>query len=540
MRTNDLLSLVTGFAVCLLLVAGCSDAKKDAASAGRNGIQYAPAPACSAPMGVNQSADSTVLSGDAAEFNTESFDVITENEFVDSLSNPKSTFSIDVDTASYSIVRRMINDGRTPMKDAVRIEELVNYFDYQYDGPKDDGHPFSVHTDLGKCPWDETHQLVRIALKGKAMPKRERPNCNLVFLLDVSGSMNSPRKLPLVKQAMRMLVENLQEADRTAIVVYAGASGVVLPSTSASKSDVILAAMDKLEAGGSTNGGAGINLAYQIAAKNFIEDGINRVVLCTDGDFNVGNTGRGSLKDQVAAKANANISLSVLGFGTGNLKDDMMETLADRGDGNYAYIDSQLEARKALVEQINGTLITIAKDVKIQIDFNPARVGAYRLIGYENRMLKNEDFADDKKDAGEIGAGHTVTALYEIVPASEDSPARVDSGSEFVETKLKADASSSDTVLKVHLRYKLPKETESETFSVALDRKSSDPVEMPSGDFQFAASVAAYGMLLRDSKFKGDVDWDWVVQSAKSSLGEDRNGYRSEFVKLARQASVMN
>ena len=540
MRTNDLLSLVTGFAVCLLLVAGCSDAKKDAASAGRNGIQYAPAPACSAPMGVNQSADSIVLSGDAAEFNTESFDVITENEFVDSLSNPKSTFSIDVDTASYSIVRRMINDGRTPMKDAVRIEELVNYFDYQYDGPKDDGHPFSVHTDLGKYPWDETHQLVRIALKGKAMPKRERPNCNLVFLLDVSGSMNSPRKLPLVKQAMRMLVENLQEADRIAIVVYAGASGVVLPSTSASKSDVILAAMDKLEAGGSTNGGAGINLAYQIAAKNFIEDGINRVVLCTDGDFNVGNTGRGSLKDQVAAKANANISLSVLGFGTGNLKDDMMETLADRGDGNYAYIDSQLEARKALVEQINGTLITIAKDVKIQIDFNPARVGAYRLIGYENRMLKNEDFADDKKDAGEIGAGHTVTALYEIVPAGEDSPARVDSGSEFVETKLKADASSSDTVLKVHLRYKLPKETESETFSVALDRKASDPVEMPSGDFQFAASVAAYGMLLRDSKFKGDVDWDWVVQSAKSSLGEDRNGYRSEFVKLARQASVMN
>ena len=540
MRTNDLLSLVTGFAVCLLLVAGCSDAKEDAASAGRNGIQYAPAPACSEPMGVNRSADSTVLSGDAAEFNTESFDVITENEFVDSLSNPKSTFSIDVDTASYSIVRRMINDGRTPMKDAVRIEELVNYFDYQYDGPKDDGHPFSVHTDLGKCPWDETHQLVRIALKGKAMPKRERPNCNLVFLLDVSGSMNSPRKLPLVKQAMRMLVENLDEADRIAIVVYAGASGVVLPSTSASKSDVILAAMDKLEAGGSTNGGAGINLAYQIAAKNFIEDGINRVVLCTDGDFNVGNTGRGSLKDQVAAKANANISLSVLGFGTGNLKDDMMETLADRGDGNYAYIDSQLEARKALVEQINGTLITIAKDVKIQIDFNPARVGAYRLIGYENRMLKNEDFADDKKDAGEIGAGHTVTALYEIVPASEDSPARVDSGSEFVETKLKADASSSDTVLKVHLRYKLPKETESETFSVALDRKSSDPVEMPSGDFQFAASVAAYGMLLRDSKFKGDVDWDWVVQSAKSSLGEDRNGYRSEFVKLARQASVMN
>jgi len=478
--------------------------------------------------------------GSEPEFNTESYDVITENEFVNSLANPKSTFSIDVDTASYSNVRRMISEQKMPPAGAVRIEELINYFDYQYPSLESDGHPFSVHTDLGKCPWNEAHQLVRIGLKGKTFSRQKRPDCNLVFLLDVSGSMHSLNKLPLVKEAMRMLVENLDRRDQIAIVVYAGSSGVVLPSTSASDSDAILRAMDQLKAGGSTNGGEGINLAYQIAAKNFIEDGVNRVVLCTDGDFNVGVSSRSSLVDLIAAKAKSGISLSVLGFGTGNLKDDTMESLADRCDGNYAYIDSKLEARKALVEQINGTLITIAEDVKIQVDFNPARVDSYRLIGYENRMLENEDFADDKKDAGEIGAGHTVTALYEVVPTGADSPARTDSGSEFVETKLKADAANSDSVLKVNLRYKLPDETESKTFSVALDRKASDPVEMPSGDFQFAASVAAYGMLLRDSKFKGDVDWEWVVNSAKSSLGDDPNGYRSEFVKLARQAQVMN
>ena len=533
MRTFNFLVLSASLAFCVLIVAGCSENREASMHAGKSAASVRPMAFGSEPAMMYDSAVEP-------EFNTESYDIITENEFLDSLSNPKSTFSIDVDTASYSNVRRMINDGKVPTKGAVRIEELVNYFDYQYDGPQGDDRPFSVHTDLGMCPWNKKHQLVRIALKGKTMPKRERPDCNLVFLLDVSGSMNSSRKLPLVKNAMRMMVENLEEADTIAIVVYAGASGVVLPSTSASDANTILSAMDRLQAGGSTNGGAGIELAYKIAAKNFIEDGVNRVILCTDGDFNVGNTGRGSLKDLVAEKAKSNIALSILGFGTGNLKDDMMETLADRGDGNYAYIDSQLEARKALVDQLSGTLITIAKDVKIQIDFNPARVGSYRLIGYENRMLENEDFEDDKKDAGEIGAGHTVTALYEVVPTGEDSPARVDSGSEFVETKLKADASSSDTILKVHLRYKLPKETESESFSVALDRKASDSVELPSGDFQFAASVAAYGMLLRDSKFKGDVDWDWVIKSAKSSLGDDPNGYRSEFVKLARQAQVMN
>ncbi len=515
----------------LVLLAGC-DSSTDATFSKR-------APLGDAQFVKAKAVGNAIKAVDEAAFNTESYDVIDENEFVDSMSNPKSTFSVDVDTASYSNVRRMLNDGIAPPKGSVRIEELVNYFDYQYEGPQDEQHPFSIHTDIGKCPWQERHQLVRIALKGKTMPKRERPDCNLVFLLDVSGSMNSNRKLPLVKRAMRMLVENLEGNDRIAIAVYAGSSGLVLDSTSADEPDLIFSALENLRAGGSTNGGEGIELAYRVAAKNFIEGGVNRVILCTDGDFNVGVSSRSSLVELIENKAKSGIELSVLGFGSGNIKDDTMESLADRGNGNYAYIDSQLEARKALVEQINGTLITIAKDVKIQVDFNPARVGAYRLIGYENRMLENKDFSDDKKDAGEIGAGHSVTALYEIVPAGVLSPARQDSGSEFVETKLKTDAANSDTVLIVNLRYKPPQETESKLFNVALKREVDASMPMPEGDFKFAASVAAYGMLLRDSKFKGQADWDWVVAAANESLGEDRNGYRSEFVKLARMASVM-
>ncbi len=527
MRTDRLAALLAVLAIASIVFVGCESREASIASK-----QYQATDSAAAPMIVG-------TEDSAIESNTESYDVITENEFVNSLANPKSTFSIDVDTASYSNVRRMISDSKIPPAGAVRIEELINYFDYQYPGPESDEHPFSVHTELGKCPWNEANQLVRIGLKGKTFPRNKRPDCNLVFLLDVSGSMQSLNKLPLVKEAMRMLVENLDRRDQIAIVVYAGSSGVVLPSTSASEPDAIFAAMDRLKAGGSTNGGQGIDLAYQIAAKNYIEDGVNRVILCTDGDFNVGVSNRSSLVDLITDKAKSGISLSVLGFGTGNLKDDTMESLADRGNGNYAYIDSKLEARKALVEQINGTLITIAKDVKIQVDFNPARIDSYRLIGYENRMLENEDFADDKKDAGEIGAGHTVTALYEVIPAGAESPARTDSGSEFVETKLKADAANSDVVLKVNLRYKLPDEMESKSLSVALNRSALESVEMPSDDFQFAATVAAYGMLLRDSKFKGDAKWDWVVKSANESLGEDKNGYRSEFVKLVRQASLL-
>lgn len=470
--------------------------------------------------------------------NTESYDEIIENTFLDSLTNPKSTFSIDVDTASYSNVRRFINEGRKPPKGAVRIEELINYFDYQYEAPESE-QPFSVHTDMGKCPWNDQHQLVRIALKGKTFPRSNRPDCNLVFLLDVSGSMESENKLPLLRKSMKLLAKNLGENDRIAIVVYAGAGGLVLPPTPASDTKTIFGALDKLSAGGSTNGGKGIQLAYRTAAKNFNEEGINRVILCTDGDFNVGVTNESSLVDLIQKNAKSGIELSVLGFGTGNLKDSTMEKLADRGNGNYAYIDSDLEAKKALVQQLDGTLITIAKDVKIQVDFNPARVSSYRLIGYENRMLNNEDFLDDKKDAGEIGAGHTVTALYELIPPGVKNSTKVDTQSEFVKTEMKESAKNSDVILKVHLRYKLPDQSESESLSIALKQPADQEPELPTGDFEFAASVAAYGMLLRESEHKGNADWDLVLNAAREGLGDDRHGYRSEFVQLVRQASLL-
>jgi len=345
------------------------------------------------------------------------YDALVENPFRTVKDHPLSTFSIDVDTASYANVRRfLLQEGRLPPPDAVRIEELVNYFDYDYAGPEDDV-PFAAHIEVAGCPWTPGHRLVRVALKGKEFPDEQRPPSNLVFLLDVSGSMNSPDKLPLLKQGMKLLAEQLGENDRVAIVVYAGSEGLVLPSTPGTDQATILGALERLQAGGSTNGGAGIDLAYRIAQENFIEGGVNRVLLCTDGDFNVGTTSTGDLVRMVEERATAGVFLSVLGFGRGNLNDAMMENISNKGNGNYAYIDGVTEARKVLVEQMGGTLVTIAKDVKIQIKFNPAQVAAYRLIGYENRILAAEDFDDDEKDAGEIGAGHTVTALYELVPA---------------------------------------------------------------------------------------------------------------------------
>ena len=432
-----------------------------------------------------------------------------------------------------------------PPKGAVRIEELINYFDYEYEHDSDSEHPFSVDTAIGRCPWDSDHHLVRIALQGERIANSKKPDCNLVFLLDVSGSMNAANKLPLLKKSMRMLMENLSEDDRIAMVVYASASGVVLPSTSVSESNKILAALEKLQAGGSTNGGQGIEAAYRIAAENYLEDGVNRVILCTDGDFNVGTTDRSSLISMIQKNAKSGIELSVLGFGQGNLHDSTMEQLADKGNGNYAYIDSELEAKKSLVEEIDGKLITIAKDVKIQVDFNPARVHSYRLIGYENRLLKNQDFSDDSKDAGEIGSGHSVTALYELVPAGpgavsdSDSMSNQDLQSEFVRTELKQSAIESDVILNVSLRYKLPQESNSQLLSVPLQVSSDEQVEMPTGDFQFAAAVATYGMLLRDSEFKGDADWQSVLSAAKDSVGQDNKGYRKEFVQLVRQASLV-
>ncbi len=472
------------------------------------------------------------------EFNTEAYDEIVENDFLDVMANPQSTFSIDVDTASYSNVRRILNDGSLPPAGAVRIEELVNYFDYNYPQPES-SHPFSVSIDATSCPWNDAHHLVRIALAGRQIEMERRPPCNLVFLLDVSGSMNDQNKLPLVKSAMRMLTRQLNGDDRVAMVVYAGASGLVLPSTSAGEQDRVLDALEQLQAGGSTNGGQGIELAYRIARENFIDNGINRVILCTDGDFNVGVTSQSQLVDLIEESAASGVFLSVFGFGSGNLKDSTMEKLADKGNGVYGYIDSILEARRLLVDQVGATLFTIAKDVKIQVDFNPAQVAAYRLIGYENRMLATEDFDDDTKDAGEIGAGHRVTALYEIVPAGAESPARTANDSRFVDTVISEDADP-DTMLVVDLRYKLPDEDTSTKFTRELKRPEITEFDAAASDFRFASAVAAFGMLLRESEFAGSLDWDWIVETGAGSVDGDPSGLRGEFVQLARKAQAIS
>lgn len=472
------------------------------------------------------------------EYNTESYDHIVENEFLDTLANPQSTFSIDVDTASYSNIRRFINDGSLPPAGAVRIEELINYFDYEYAQPESD-HPFSVTLDATTCPWNEQHQLVRIGLKGREIQADRRPPSNLTFLLDVSGSMNQPNKLPLVQSAMRLLTQQLNGDDRVAIVVYAGASGLVLPSTSAANRREIQNAIEQLEAGGSTNGGEGIRLAYNVARENFIDNGINRVILCTDGDFNVGTTSQSELVRLIEQSARTGVFLSVFGFGTGNLNDSTMEKLADKGNGVYGYIDNILEAHRLLVDQVGATLITIAKDVKIQVDFNPRHVASYRLIGYENRMLSTEDFDDDTKDAGEIGAGHRVTALYEIVPQGTESPARTASSSRFVDQVIAGDANP-DILLTVDLRYKMPDASSSTKFTRELSSPVITAFNQAPEDLRFATAVASFGMLLRQSDFRGAATWDWVVQTAAESLGEDRNGFRVEFVQLAKQARLMS
>lgn len=467
------------------------------------------------------------------------YDRVVENPFRAVKENPLSTFSIDVDTASYANLRRfLLQEGRLPPPDAVRIEELINYFDYDYSGPTDDV-PFAAHIEVAGCPWQAAHRLVRIGLKGSEIKNQQRPRSNLVFLLDVSGSMDSPDKLPLLKQGMKMLAEQLGENDRVAIVVYASAEGLVLPSTSGQERQKIIDALEQLQAGGSTNGGAGIELAYRIAQENFIKGGVNRVLLCTDGDFNVGTTSTGSLERMVEEKAKSGIFLSVLGFGRGNLNDAMMETISNKGNGNYAYIDGVTEAQKVLVEQMGGTLVTIAKDVKIQIEFNPAQVAAYRLIGYENRMLAAEDFNDDKKDAGEIGAGHTVTALYEIVPAGAkvDLPA-VDPLKYQAPATPGGNQAASNELLTLKLRYKEPEEDSSKLLEFpVVDGKA--PFGRASADFQFASAVASFGMLLRGSEHKGTGSYDAVLEIAESAKGADKHGYRAEFVEIVRRAQAL-
>ena len=473
------------------------------------------------------------------EFNTEAYAHIVENGFRHVEDHPLSTFSIDVDRASYANVRRFITSGVRPPVDAVRIEELVNYFAYQYDEPRG-RHPFAVDTDVMRAPWNDDNLLVRVGLQGRKIDMSDAPPSNLVFLMDVSGSMQSPDKLPLLKQAFGLLVDQLRPQDRVAVVVYAGAAGLVLPSTAGNRREVILDAIESLEAGGSTAGGAGLQLAYRVAQENYLEGGNNRVILATDGDFNVGPSSDAEMIRLVESAREDGTFLTVLGFGTGNLKDSKMEQVADHGNGNYAYIDSVLEAKKVLVTEMGGTLLTIAKDVKIQVEFNPAVVASYRLIGYENRLLANEDFNDDRKDAGELGAGHAVTALYEIVPVGADGPPpavdplryqRDDTRTE--RTTRVSDATFDDELLFVKLRYKQPDGDRSILLSQAVQ---NDDGRRPDAELRFAAAVAGFGMLLRDSEHCGDLELEDVLALASSAIGPDEDGTRSEFLQIVRQA----
>lgn len=479
---------------------------------------------------------------DGTAFNTEAYDHIVDNGFLTATRNPLSTFSIDVDTASYSNVRRFLTNGQLPPAGAVRIEELVNYFSYEDPVPKGNV-PFSVNIEVAECPWNAEHRLARIGLKGREIPREERPPSNLVFLIDVSGSMAAVNKLPLVKSGLSLLIDQLDHNDRVAIVVYAGNSGLVLPSTGGDQKQIILSAIEHLQAGGSTNGAAGIQLAYQTTAENFIPKGTNRVILCTDGDFNVGVTSQDELIRLVEEKARSKVFLTVFGFGMGNYKDSTLEKLADKGNGMYGYIDTFNEARKLLVDQMQGTLITIAKDVKLQIEFNPARVAAYRLIGYENRLLRAEDFNNDTKDAGDIGAGHSVTALYELVPAGQPLP---DLGAAIVSVdplkyQKPADATQSTTsedLFTLALRYKLPDADASQRIEFpALDRGLK--VSQVSRDFIWSAAVAAFGMILRDSPHKGNATLAAVAELAQSGRGPDYAGYRAEFLQLVETARAL-
>ncbi|HVT28533.1 MAG TPA: von Willebrand factor type A domain-containing protein, partial [Lacipirellulaceae bacterium] len=474
---------------------------------------------------------------------------IVENPFIKAEGGAAvSTFSIDVDTASYTNVRQFLMEmNQLPPPDAVRTEELINYFHYDYAGPKpSDDAPFAAHIEVAGCPWAPEHRLVRIAIKGREMDRHKRPQSNLVFLIDVSGSMDEPNKLPLVIYGLEQLTHELGENDRVAIVVYASSEGVVLPSTPGTKQETILAALSKLKAGGSTAGGAGIQLAYQIAEDNFIKGGTNRVILCTDGDFNVGVTSTADLERLVEKRAkDTGVFLSVLGFGRGNLNDTMMEAISNHGNGNYHYVDNRTEARRVLVEEMTGTLVTIAKDVKIQVEFNPARVGGYRLIGYEDRMLRTEDFNDDKKDAGEIGAGHTVTALYELVPAGKhvevgpvDKLKYQPDATANSPADQKATSMIAKELLTLKMRYKAPDGDTSKKLEwpVTDDGKS---FAAASTDTKFAAAVAGFGLLLRNSQYKGNLTYAADLELAQSAIDDDPHGYRKEFVKMVRKAKEL-
>ena len=471
------------------------------------------------------------------ESNTEEYARIYENPFLSAMTNPLSTFSIDVDTASYSNVRRQIQYGNMPYPDAVRIEELINYFTYDYPEPEGE-HPFSFNTEVSECPWNPENKLIHIGLQGRKVSFENLPPNNLVFLLDVSGSMEDENKLPLLKDAFELLINELRPIDRVSIVVYAGAAGLVLPPTTCNNKETILTALNNLNAGGSTAGGQGIILAYDTALKYFDPEGNNRIILATDGDFNVGASSDGELIRLIEEKRNQGIFITVLGFGMGNYKDTKMESIADHGNGNYAYIDTIREAEKVLVSEMGGTLLTIAKDVKIQIEFNPVIVESYRLIGYENRIMAKEDFDDDTKDAGELGSGHTVTVLYEIVPKSYEM-STLDFLEPFIEAEqlkyqestITSDAYELNELLTIKFRYKQPDSDVSTLIEVpVLD--SNIPLEDTSNNFRWSAAVAEWGLLLRDSEYKGNATYTQVLKLARDSLDPDLKGYRAEFIEL--------
>jgi Ca-activated chloride channel family protein len=530
---------------------GRSESRKRAAPGRTQGMAAealaapSPAPMAMKPKQAGGAVKSTVSTSAVAplaqaatpgDFQTESYDHVEEKGFVTPASQPLSTFSVDVDTASYSNVRRMLTSGQRPPAGAVRIEEMINYFDYGYPEPPK-GSPFAVVSEVGQAPWATSHRLVHLGIQGKRIAQADLPPKNLVFLLDVSGSMEDENKLPLVRKAMHQLVDGMRPQDSVAIVVYAGASGLVLPPTTGENKASIRDALNRLQAGGSTNGGQGLQLAYATARQHLRPGAINRVILATDGDFNVGTTSQSDLVNLIEHERDAGVFLTVLGFGMGNYKDSTLEKLADRGNGNYAYVDNFAEAKKVLVEDVTGTLLTIAKDVKIQVEFNPQQVAAYRLIGYENRVMADRDFNDDKKDAGDIGAGHSVTALYEIIPVGVAVPGPGVDALKY-QAVAATPAAASAELMTVKLRYKAPEGSTSQLMSFPVADSNRSAAQL-SDDFRFSAAVAGFGMMLRGSELKGTDSWSLVRELARSARTDDPNGHRAEFLSLIDRAASM-
>ena len=499
----------------------------------------APAPLTSGYISRDETYYRPDKDGEYIDYNREGYDKITENRFLKATDNPLSTFSIDVDAAAYSNIRRFINNSQLPPAGAVRIEEMVNYFKYEYPQPTN-GDPFSINTEISDAPWNKDHKLVLIGLQGKKIPTENLPASNLVFLIDVSGSMQTAERLPLVKSSLKMLVDQLRQEDKISIVVYAGAAGLALPPTSGADKTKIKDAIDQLEAGGSTAGGAGIKLAYRVAAENFVKKGNNRVILCTDGDFNVGESSDDAMERLIEQERKSGVFLTVLGYGMGNYQDAKMQKLADKGNGNHAYIDGIAEAKKVLVNEFGGTLFTIAKDVKLQVEFNPAKVQGYRLIGYENRMLAKEDFNDDKKDAGELGSGHTVTALYEIIPVGIKSSflQKVDSLKYQPNIQALSKTNYNEEIMTVKFRYKAPDGDLSKLMEHPV-KDNQISIASTSSNFRFAAAVAEFGMLLRNSEYKSAASFNNVVNMARKAKGTDEEGYRAEFIRLAESAQML-